>query len=244
MHLLLKQLLDLQALDQSAIAQQKQVQSLASEISRIQNKIEAVHQTLNQKQQAIHALEVQYEHNELQLHTWEELLIKQKTQQAITKKSGEYQALEKSIADLKQKIGELETELLNALDEIEHQRALYQSDIDDSANVINALKQQLQQLTQACAQAQSQYEEQQQALHAFESTLKGPFYEAYVILRKCTKAFPLIVPLTNGNRCSGCHLTVSNDTVARVTASMTPEFCEHCGRLLIPTIPQFLEEEL
>ncbi|MDR0755713.1 MAG: hypothetical protein LBE99_02290 [Puniceicoccales bacterium] len=231
-NLFLQQLLELQSLDQTALDTKKQIENIHLEIERIQKKASQLKTQLTQKQQCMQRQEAQYHSNASQLQSLEATLTKQKTRQLSTKKMEEYQTLENANADLKRKIDDLENQMLTDLDHLEAENKDYaqwaaatQRDLEQLQLREKQLQSEKQSLQTTCAQ-------QYANVSTFETSLRGPFYEAYTVLRRCGKAFPLIVPIIKGNQCSGCHLSVSGDTLTKAIQNAHPQCCENCGRLL------------
>jgi predicted nucleic acid-binding Zn-ribbon protein len=234
---LLQQLLELQSLDQIALDSKKQIENIHVEIERIQKKASQLAENLTQKQQSMQQQEVQYHHNASQLQSLEATLAKQKIRQLSTKKMEEYQALENANADLKRKMEDLEDKILTDLDCLEAEKKAYMQWVATTQRDLKQLQLREKQLSSEKQSLQTTYAEQCTHISNFETHLRGPFYEAYTILRRCGKTFPIIVPIIKGNQCSGCHLSVSRDTVAKATQNAHPQCCENCGRLL------FVEQE-
>jgi predicted nucleic acid-binding Zn-ribbon protein len=231
-NLFLQQLLKLQSLDQMALDSKKQIENIHAEIERIQGKTSQLEAYLTQKQQSMQQQELQYHSNASQLQSLEATLTKQKTRQLSTKKMEEYQALENANADLKRKIEDLENQILTDLDYLETEKKAYMQWVATTQRDLKQLQLREKQLLSAKQSLQTTYVQQCAHVSDFEIHLQDPFYEAYTILRRCGKAFPIIVPIIKGNQCSGCHLSVSGDTVAKATRNTQPQCCENCGRLL------------
>jgi predicted nucleic acid-binding Zn-ribbon protein len=231
-NLLLQQLLKLQSLDQIASDTQKQIENIRLEVERIQKKASQLETHLTQKQQSMQQQEVQYHSNVSQLQSLEATLTKQKTRQLSTKKMEEYQALENANADLKRKIEDLENQMLMDLDYLEAEKKAYTQWVATTQRDLEQLQLREKQLLSEKKNLQTIYVEQYTHVSNFEIHLQDPFYEAYTVLRRCGKTFPIVVPIIKGNQCSGCHLSVSNDTVAKARLNAHPQFCENCGRLL------------
>ncbi|MDR0647121.1 MAG: hypothetical protein LBF43_01645 [Puniceicoccales bacterium] len=237
MNLPLQQLLKLQSLDQIALDAKKRIENIHAEIERIREKASQLETHLTQKQQSIQRQEVQYHSNTSQLQALEATLAKQKTRQLSTKKMEEYQALENANADLTRKIEDLENQMLTDLDHFEADKKAYAEWIGATQRDLEQLQLREKQLQSEKQSLQTTYAQQCANVSNFETHLRGPFYEVYTVLRRCEKTFPIVVPIIKGNQCSGCHLSVSTDTVAKAKLNAHPQCCENCGRLL------FVEQE-
>jgi predicted nucleic acid-binding Zn-ribbon protein len=237
-NLLLQQLLELQSLDQIALDSKKQIENFHVEIERIQKKASQLETNFTQKQQSMQQQEVQYHHNASQLQSLEATLAKQKTRQLSTKKMEEYQALENANTDLKRKIEDLENQILTDLGYLEAEKKAHMQWVVATQRNLEQLRLREKQLQSEKQNLQTIYERQCVNVSNFETHLQDPFYEAYTILRRCGKTFPLIVPIIKGNQCSGCHLSVSGDTLTKAIQNTHPQCCENCGRLL------FMEQEI
>ena len=77
----------------------------------------------------------------------------------------------------------------------------------------------------------TQLEDAQKQQEAYESPLKGIYYQGYVNLRNCGKAMPRVVPVKEDGKCGGCFLALSHEAMDRLQKEGV-QFCEHCGRIL------------
>jgi predicted nucleic acid-binding Zn-ribbon protein len=220
-----------------ALDSKKQIENIHAEIERIQKKASQLETYLTQKQQSMQRQELQYHSNASQLQSLEATLKKQKIRQLSTKKMEEYQALENANADLKGKIEDLENQILADLDYLEVEKKAYTQEVVATQRDLEQWQLREKQLLSEKQSLQTTYAQQCVDVNNFETHLQGPFYEAYTVLRRCGKTFPIIVPIIKGNQCSGCHLRVSGDTLAKAMHNMQPQCCENCGRLL------FVEQE-
>lgn len=173
-----------------------------------------------------------YQEGETTLEQLENLLVQQKARQVTVKKSEEFKALEITIHQTEEKISELQETLLNDLDELEALEKNLEAEKASTEEKLNELNKQQDQLQQQKLSCQTLIDEKMAILEAFERKLKGAFYEAYLTLRKCNKAIPRVVSVTEDGKCSGCFLTLSAELISKLDDAKTPQFCEHCGRIL------------
>ena len=172
-----------------------------------------------------------YQTQELQLNHLEEVLVQQKAKQACVKKAEDYQSLEKANEVVAQKISELQDQLLMELDAIDAEEKDLQKQTDDTQLLITELKNQKLKLVQQISACEKNLQSAQAQVEKYEKNLSGAFYEAYLNLRKCNKVMPRVVAVKDG-KCLGCFLTLSKETTDHLNDENSPQFCEHCGRIL------------
>ena len=229
---LIQPLLELQELEKDLLNVKKQhslcesnFTSLESLRQKLLDELSKLKADFVQKKQA-------YQEGEANLEQLENLLVQQKARQATAKKSEEFKALEVAIHQTEDKISELQEQLINALDELE----IFEKNLEKNKQLtdekLNDLSKQQTQNQQQKSNNEGLIERKVALLKAFEEKLKGPFYEAYLNLRKCNKAIPRVVPLTEDKKCSGCFLALSAELISKLNDAKAPVFCEHCGRIL------------
>lgn len=229
---LIRPLLELQTLEKELLDAQKQYTLCENNFASIEVLKQKLQQELSRLKTELYQKKQAYQEGESNLEQLENLLIQQKARQATAKKSDEFKALEVAIQETDEKISTLQDELINTLEELEKFEADLEQVKVSSEKKLNDFVNQQNQINQQKLQTKSLIEKKEAELKAFEGKLKGPFYEAYLTLRKCNKAIPRVVAITEDRKCSGCFLTLSAELVSKLDDSKVPQFCEHCGRIL------------
>jgi hypothetical protein len=141
----------------------------------------------------------------------------------------EMQALEEKIANQRQRIGKMEDEALELMDDVEHRRRLLKEEEDTfkdyerkAAARDGELSSQLGQLSAEIARCR---EERDNAANEIPSH----FLSRYEGLHSLFK--DPVVAVVHGS-CSGCKLKLSGNTIERARSSIEIVTCEHCSRIL------------
>ena len=228
----IRQLLELQALEQAVLDIRKKEDVCTSHKTSLQNLIQQAQQQQLERKKALQGLKAECTQLEDSLTSKENQLVQQKARQALSKKQEEFQQIETSIQELVQTIETVQDCLLNKLDLLEKQtREVGKSQIEMQQQV-QSWEKQLRQIESEMGSLRAEEAQRQEHVQTFESQLKGPFYEAYLNLRAAKKAIPHVVPISEQGKCTGCYLALSSELISAIDQSPMPTFCEHCGRIL------------
>lgn len=232
MNELVQPLLRLQTLERELFELQKQRALCENNFASIEVLKQKLQQEFSNLKVELYQKKQSYQEGETNLKQLENSLIQQKARQVTVKKQEEFKALEVAIQQTEEKISILQDDLINILEEIE----TFEEDLERTKALnegkLNDFVSQQEQLSQQKSSVKSLIAKKEAELETFETNLKGPFYEAYLNLRKCNKAIPRVVAVTKDRKCSGCFLTLSAELISKLEDSKVPQFCEHCGRIL------------
>ena len=229
---LIQPLLKLQEIEKALLDTKKQCLLCEANFSSIEALKQKLIEDLVTLRKAFSQKKQAYQEGESNLKQLENLLVQQKARQVTVKNQDEFKVVQSAIQQTEEKISKLQENLLEGLEELENiEENLKSAKIVTEEKLIEFTKQQ-DQVQRQKLDCQKLIEEKTEILNQYESKIQGAFYEAYVTLRKCNKAIPRIVPVTEDGKCSGCFLTLSAELVSKLANAKTPQFCEHCGRIL------------
>lgn len=232
MNELIQPLLKLQTLEKELLDAQKQCVLCENNFASIEVLKQKLQQEFSNLKTELLQKKQAYQEGESNLKQLENLLIQQKARQATVKKSEDFKALDVAIQQTEEKISNLQDALINTLEELESfEENLERTKASNEVKLKDFVNQQ-EQLNQQKSNIKTLIEKKEAEIKAFDENLKGPFYEAYLNLRKCNKAIPRVVAVTEDKKCSGCFLTLSAELISKLDDSKLPQFCEHCGRIL------------
>ena len=232
MHVLIQQLLRLQALEKALLDTEKQMEGCDRSLESFQRLEQKLREELIILEQSLKSFEEKYQKDEAHLIELESCLIQQKTKVLSLKKAEEYAVLERTIEELKQKISALQDDLILRLETLEAMRLDYTKKVAEVEAQVSECQNKAQQLLERKHLLKMKKMQQADDMRTFETTLQGDFYQAYLTLRQCHKTMPFVVEITNDEKCSGCFLALSKTLVDKVESLDEPQFCEHCGRIL------------
>lgn len=154
-------------------------------------------------------------------------------QSALVKKNNEYQAMLAGIAKNKQKISDLEEQLLIKFDELEElkQRAL---DVKRTNSAeLRAARQEFEELLGFSKTCEAEVEKLKKERPALLSGIPSELLSRYErLLRGKDQGAPLI-PVENGC-CGNCHMKVTLQTINQLSKGEL-ESCDNCQHLLYAT---------
>jgi predicted nucleic acid-binding Zn-ribbon protein len=232
----LEQLLILQERDVRLHRAQKELSLIPTEEKQIASRLASQSAHFESlKQQARH-IESERKQLELQVGAKEEAIRKFQTHQAQTKKNDEYQAMIHEIERARKDIDELEEKELVLMDqydaaqkevqaegikvkEYERIAANHQEELKKKKAV---LEQQIKDLGAEVAELQKQVNPAD--LSGYRRILQS-------------KGDIAIVPIVHGNTCNGCHMKITQGTVAIAKSDTKIAHCDNCGRIVYWTLP-------
>lgn len=227
----LKSLLDLQALDLKISARKKR----EAEIPRQKEKFE-IHRKrlaaeLAEAEKRVKNLQLEQREAEGEISQRQEQIRKYDNQLLAVKKNEEYQALLHEIDIVKKQIGAKEERIIGVLMEIDEAKAALEE-------TTTRIAQEQAGITAECAKIDAELKEAEAERAALEATrgpvaaqVEAPLLAKYERIRRSLKSGDAVVPL-NGESCSGCFMMVTAQTVNEILAGENFQSCRHCSRLL------------
>jgi len=230
--LYLKQLVALQEKEFVLLGLEKKQKCCEQDLFTLKNSIEDLNNELKSFKQKLQREEQNYKNGELQLIADEETLVRQKTQLTSIKKTNDFAAMEIANTSLENRISDQQDALITQLELLESLRKQYALLLQSVNQKIEALKNQQQQLQEQIQELSKAIQQQKEAVETFANTLQGKFYDAYCVLKRSGKAYPLVVAVSESGKCSGCFLSLSTEALSNLKEKQEPQFCEQCGRIL------------
>ncbi len=215
----------------------KQIDELRSRKETIPQKIKelegekvSARKNLEEFVQSIKHMELLSKRKELDLASAEETLQKHESQLPTLKSNEEYRAMIKQIEMDKERISELEDELIEILDKLENMQK-HKPEMEKEVELkIEQIEKEIVELRKELSGIDDKIklllsERERRAYFVPKKLLKR-----YEQLRKLGKK-DAVVPIVD-NACSGCGATIPIQTVNEIMQSGTVGICENCGRLI------------
>jgi hypothetical protein len=159
-----------------------------------------------------------------------ELKVKKVELDIETRKNDEYQAFNHEIARYEKDIDTLETQELEAMEEVDKHRAAHLA----AKAALDHTQQLIREDLASIAERQERMRAEHQAVTADRAKLAAqvpgnalPVYER--LMR--TKSGLAVAPMTEG-RCGGCHMKLIASTAIKAQSAQDLTQCENCGRIL------------
>lgn len=227
----IEKLLQVQICDMKLQKIEQDLSRLPKELDAYRAKIAAEQLAIEQARQSVDALEVQRSEMDSQVTSLETEIQRFRNQQLEVKKNEEYRALtaqielaESSISDLEEKEIELMFTIDSAKEAFEEQKQLIEARIREQEKLIGLLADKEQLLKDSSGTAQSDLSDARDRA--------GPEYlEQYDRVAKLVKKPPYLVAIKS-QKCSGCHLRVSNEVSHMATVGGEPSYCDQCARMV------------
>lgn len=227
----IKDLLNLQEYDVDRLKVEVQLRGLPVDIQRVKGMIGEIRATEKALRDELKQIEIRRNDLDRQMHESEDKVRKFKTQQIDVKKNEEYQALNVSIEREEQNINALADEQLELLSEIDEFQKKIEGVEDGNKDQIRLYEEQVENLEKQEAELKGRCIDLQKAVEEASKLVDPVYLKKYLQVEKHVKRGPFVVPL-EGNRCHGCHLTVSNEVVSEVRHGGAPHQCDNCSRIL------------
>lgn len=227
----IKDLLNLQDYDVERLKVKSQLEALPVDIQRVKGVIDDVRATEKTLKDQIKQLELKRNDLDRQLHEAEDKVRKYKTQQIDVKKNEEYQALSATIERENHNIDALADAQLEALAEIDELQKELKAFEAENLKQIHVYEEQIKYLEKQEDELKTRCIDLQRSVEEASKFVDPVYLKKYYQVENYVKRGPFVV-LLEGNRCHGCHLTVSNEVVSDVRHGGSPYQCDHCSRIL------------
>ena len=158
-------------------------------------------------------------------------IARNKVRQLEVKKNEEYQALEIEINSLLELQSQKEDEQIDVLLKIDDARSIAELAQEKIAERVEHLEKQLEGLKQRKVQVVEEASELEIEINEARTRVPNPMLATYDRVKKIVTRAPFVAPLEL-QKCTGCHLKVSNDVVSNVLVEQKLTQCDQCGRIV------------
>ena len=158
-------------------------------------------------------------------------IARNKVRQLEVKKNEEYQALEIEINSLLELQSQKEDEQIDVLLKIDDARSIAELAQEKIADRVEHLEKQLEGLKQRKVQVVEEASELEIEINEARTRVPNPMLATYDRVKKIVTRAPFVAPLEL-QKCTGCHLKVSNDVVSNVLVEQKLTQCDQCGRIV------------
>ena len=210
---------------------EEKLEQIPGERATIQAAIETEEKHLEDALTRMKQKEVQRSELEAGAASQEQAIIKFRNQQLEVKKNEEYRALGQQIEIARNEISELEEKQLRLMMEIDDEQACFH---EEKAKIELRIKEQQRQATILEKHEAGLRESLDGARNAASEVRQGVdegYLSHYERVKKLCKRPPYVVPIID-QKCTGCHLKVSNRISADTLNSSELVFCDQCTRIV------------
>jgi len=226
-----QQLLLLHSRDRRLKTLKNDLEKLPGELEYMDKKIFEEKESIRLAMEEWKTLESKNNSLEKDILSHRDQIARQRNRQLEVKKNEEYQALEHEIANLESKIDELESEQIETLDKIDDARETAEVAEKKIAQRVIELEKEREERVAFGKQAEIDVQSLETQIVETREEVEPDFLSVYDRVSKIVSRPPYMAPLED-QKCSGCHLRVSNDVVSSVLVEKKLTQCDQCGRIV------------
>ena len=226
-----QQLLLLHSRDRRSKTLKNDLEKLPGELEYMDKKIFEEKESIRMAMEEWKNLESKNNSLEKDILSHRDQIARQRNRQLEVKKNEEYQALEHEIANLESKIDELESEQIETLDKIDDARETAEVAEKKIAQRVIELEKEREERVAFGKQAEIDVQSLETQIVETREEVEPDFLSVYDRVSKIISRPPYMAPLED-QKCSGCHLRVSNDVVSSVLVEKKLTQCDQCGRIV------------
>jgi len=226
-----QQLLLLHSRDRRLKTLKNDLEKLPGELEYMDKKIFEEKESIRLAMEEWKTLESRNNSLEKDILSLRDQIARQRNRQLEVKKNEEYQALEHEIANLESKIDELESEQIETLDKIDDARETAEVAEKKIAQRVIELEKEREERVAFGKQAEIDVQSLETQIVETREEVEPDFLSVYDRVSKIVSRPPYMAPLED-QKCSGCHLRVSNDVVSSVLVEKKLTQCDQCGRIV------------
>lgn len=202
----------------------KERAAIDATIARETNNIEEAREALKSK-------ELERKEVDSEVKAKETTLQRFRTQQLEVKKNDEYKALTHQIELTEQEISALEEREIELMLEIDTIRETFEKERGTIEKRIETAKGEIVTLGERVKNLEASKIEAAAEAKKAEEGVDPNYLEHYFRVKKLVKRAPYLAPIES-QKCSGCHLRVSNEIARGVLNVGELHFCDQCARIV------------
>ncbi len=209
----------------------QELEELPQDLDRMDQKIAIEKESVELAMAEWKGLESQNNSLEKEILSMNELIAKQRNRQLEVKKNEEYQALENEISNLQNKIEERENEQIEVLLKIDGARETAELAQGKISERVAEMQDQRDKRATLGEERKIEVEQLKIEIEETRKEVEPGFLSTYDRVSKIVSRPPYMAPI-NDQKCTGCHLRVSNDVVSSVLVEKKITQCDQCGRIV------------
>ncbi len=209
----------------------EELEELPKDLARMDKKIEIERESVELAMAEWKDLETLNNTLEKEILSHNDSINRQRNKQLEVKKNEEYQALENEIANLQSKIDGLENQQIEVLLKIDGARETAELAQGKITERIEEMQAQRDKRASLGEERKTEVEELKSEIEETRKEIEPIFMSTYDRVSKIVSRPPYMAPIMD-QKCSGCHLRVSNDVVSSVLVEKKITQCDQCGRIV------------
>lgn len=210
---------------------EQEMMELPNDLARMDQKIALEKESVELALSEWKNLESQNTSLEKEILSINETISKQRTRQLEVKKNEEYQALENEISTLIRKVEDRENEQIEVLLKIDGAHETAEVAQGKITQRVSEMQTQRDKRERQGEEIKAELEDLKKQIEETRSQVEPAFLSTYDRVSKIVSRPPYMAPI-NDQKCTGCHLRVSNDVVSSVLVEKKITQCDQCGRIV------------
>ena len=227
----LELLIKLQEIDLELDRYQEECIFIPAEIEKQKEEIGAIKQRFEEKKKNIKEMQAKYKVLELDITSKDEAIKKQKTDLNVVKTNEQYKALQSQISKIEQEKGQIEEEILKAMDEID----TFNKNVKDEENKIKIeegiVNDKIKILEEKKKEFENKFTGLEQERKTIADTVSPSNLKKYEHIRSKGKDGLAITSIENEN-CGSCHIKLTAQIINEVAKNQALIICDNCSRIL------------
>ena len=207
------------------------VKELPEELARMEKKITVEKESVELALAEWKGLESENNSLEKEILSMNDSINRQRNKQLEVKKNEEYQALENEIENLLTKIEERENEQIEILLKIDGARETAELAQGKITERVAEMERQRDERAQQGEEKKTELLDLEREIEQTRKEVEPSFLSSYDRVTTIVSRPPYMAPISD-QKCSGCHLRVSNDVVSSALVEKKITQCDQCGRIV------------
>lgn len=229
----IQSLINLQERDRQILRLEMEIANMATERRVLEEKAKKAQEGLDAAKLAAKQAESERKRLELEGAGKQEQINKYRTQQGLTKKNDEYQALTNQIKTAMAEITALEDQQIVWMEKIEQREREVAEAAKRTREAINALDQARKAIDEREAKLKATLEDLKASHGQLQAAVDEAALTRYQRIRKM-KGSNAVVGIEHA-ACGGCHMRLPTQILLSCQAHQEMIFCPSCGRILYHT---------
>lgn len=228
----LQLVIELQKIDSQILKLKQQKAEIEKIVAQLLKKVKQSEEALEKDKKALQTTEKEKHRQEMEIKVLEEEIKKYTKQSFEVKSNKEYAALQKEISDRKEKIGDIETEIILALEreeEIRAEIAELKKELEkkrrEAVEVERKLLKEIKEVEENITQCEGEKKR-------MAAKMDKEIFSTYERLITSPQKNGLAVVEMKEGFCQGCFVSLPPQRVNEVKRNSEIIFCEGCGRIL------------
>ena len=224
-------LLELQKIDGEIASLKRSKLEYPKEIAQLEMELEEARRAAQEREEGAQELASRVRHFERELAAANEELKRHQDRLYEVTSNREYDALQHEIEACRNRIDDIETEILTSMAELEETKAQITGDVARVREVESASAGRMNELKERLSSVEREVDGAESRRHKIEVRIAQRILRAYDRIRKA-KGGLAVVPVIKG-ACGGCFRGLPPQLVNEVRKMNRIVPCESCGRLLV-----------